>query len=55
MSTPFGYSRRLRTYSEQVREWDRLIDDQRRARNRLLVAVIVLAAAAVAGYLWGSI
>lgn len=52
MNTPFSYSRRLKPYAEQVR--DKRADEQRRARNRLIAAVAVLAVAAIVGYFIGG-
>ena len=52
MSTPFSYSRRFKPYAEQVRERDRLIDERRRTRNRLLATAAIVLIAAVAGYFY---
>jgi len=46
-----SYSRRLKPYAQQMRE--RLMDERRRARNRLIIACVILVLAAVAGYFWG--
>jgi len=52
MNTPVSCSRRLKTYAQQIREDDELIDEQRRARNRLAAAIAILVLAVVAGYFW---
>ena len=53
MSTPFSYSRRLRTYAEQTK--DARADLARRRRNRLLayVALAVIASAVAIHFLKG--
>ena len=43
-----SYSRRLKPYAQQMRE--RLMDERRRARNRLIIACVMLAMAVLAGY-----